>query len=51
MKSALPCASTLPEAAEEGYVDRWLPNCWQHPVRCVNLRATDWEEKEMMNAK
>jgi aspartokinase-like uncharacterized kinase len=50
MKSALPRASTLTAAAEEGYVDRWLPQCWRRAVRCVNLREEGGnDECGMMN--
>ena len=49
MKSALPKASTLSAAAEEGYVDHWLPHCWRQAVRCVNLRGEG--EEKMMNAE
>ena len=50
IKSALPQASTLAAAAEEGYIDRWLPHCWQRAVRCVHLRD-GWTEKEIGSEK
>ena len=47
LKSSLPAAgSTLPGAAETGYVDAYFPTAAAEVprVRCVDLRADDFPE-------
>ncbi|HWC89814.1 MAG TPA: hypothetical protein VG433_09165 [Pirellulales bacterium] len=51
LKSALPQATSIAAAAAEGYIDRWLPNCWRSTVRCVNLRAAGWPEGRVESEK
>ncbi len=45
LKSSLPAARRLEQAAVEGYVDGFFPRAAASlPVRCVNLRSTKFEQ-------